>query len=155
MEPYDVAGNIREAHCSPRHPTLFEPSYVECRAKWHPMTWRAMSARTYLQNPTDDGFLLLHIGLLREYLAGGSLRTITRPTLTRSSPPPRVCMSSHPEGGVMLQSRFECLFSTTLLPGPGVPLHRRRATVRVRLRAHHRRLRSAGDARGQGQFIMF
>ena len=34
-------------------------------------------------------------------------------------PPPRVCMSIHPEGesNVMLRFRLECSFSTTLLPG--------------------------------------
>ena len=29
---------------------------------------RGQPSREVLQNPTDDGFLLLHVGLLREYL---------------------------------------------------------------------------------------
>ena len=29
--PYEVAGNIRQAHCSPHHSTHFEPSSFELR----------------------------------------------------------------------------------------------------------------------------
>ena len=51
------------------------------------------------------------VALLVDTLAGGSLRTSTRPTCS-DEPSPRVCMSTHPEGNSCghVQSRLECLF---------------------------------------------
>jgi len=48
MESYDVAGNICEAHCPPRYRNSFW-TLVSSFA-WQPMTWRATSARPYVEN---------------------------------------------------------------------------------------------------------
>jgi len=65
---------------------------------------------------------------------GGLLRSSTRPTLCSDEPSPRVYTSNHPEGQSCghVRSRFECLFSMTLLrdgpvvgPGQGDALPRR------------------------------
>jgi hypothetical protein len=86
----------------------------------HPVTWRAMHVRPYIEKRFANVFTLAMIKSLD--LMGQARGGIENKHSTHVESPPHppcVCESVHPDGTrkVLLRCRFECLFSMTLLPG--------------------------------------
>ena len=76
------------------------------------------AAVVIMSKPARQGMLFECLTQLHAE-AGGLVRTSTRPTLCSDEPSLRVCMSVHLQGKScgLVRSRFECLFSVTLLRG--------------------------------------